>query len=156
MTVCSKKLHALAMLVFLLAVFDVMAGCDNGAADINRFIGTWEVTEGEGRLKCPQVERTIELSTMITFASGAESDLVTQRGCTLLLDVAGGTATALPGQTCQLDNAKLENVTWQISLSSANDVNATATGSATSTVTVGPLSANCTYEENATLRKISN
>jgi len=94
-----------AMKMFGLVSVLALSACggDGESRDNGRFVGTWRTTSGTITTICPGYAPTTDPFTgTLTWSAGVSSDLVMTdlNGCVTQADVAGATATGVPGQTC--------------------------------------------------------
>jgi hypothetical protein len=87
-----------------------VAGCgssDSGGStpsELDRFLGTWTITDGMLKAMCAGLQFPISTALMgeQTVQKGADADLAfnVQPKCRLLLDASGDTAIVRPNQMC--------------------------------------------------------
>ena len=87
-------------------------GNGNGGtgADVSSFVGTWSTSTGVLALRCETTPNpystTQPVTASLVVTKGTSSDLVfTTSTCAILANVAGDTATILPGQSCSTTSA---------------------------------------------------
>ena len=95
--------HAALLEMALVAFVGGVAGCGGPAeADLSRFLGIWTVKEGTRTITCSNQEpETLPFAGAVVFTKGSTTDLRNPGPpCQLDYNVAGNTASAISGQTC--------------------------------------------------------
>jgi hypothetical protein len=151
-----------AALVGLLVASVGGMGCGSSGSggEVTKFAGIWHPSSGTVTLICPTGTTTVTVTDNLTWTKGASSDLVqTSAGtsCVLNADITGGTATALPSQSC----TETGTLTLVINLSAytfslgADGQTATESTSGSAVESEAGASQTCTYSESAIYSKIS-
>jgi hypothetical protein len=142
-----------------------LSACGGGGEvkEYPRFVGTWRATSGTVTTVCPgYVPYTDSTTGSLTWSAGISSDLVMTdaTGCVTMAEVAGSTATGLPGQTCTVPDgaggvytASLTGYTFVVSPDGH-----TATENVSGTLTVVDQGATvvCSVNGTSAYQKISN
>lgn len=142
----------------------VLAGCGDDADPSAAFVGSWMYTSGMGNITCaPLPAMSLPWSGTLTFAKGADGTLEVTKAigdqmCVIKLNVAGGTATAVPGQSCMVGatvmgttvTATLRVDTFSFTL--AGDT-ITEAGSGTATPMGFPIPLTCAFSSMGQLTK---
>jgi len=154
-----------AITVFGLVSVLALSACDGDgeSRDYGRFVGTWRATSGTITTICPGYAPTTEPFTgTLTWSAGVSSDLVMAdaSGCVTQADVAGATATGLPGQTCSSSDgaggvytASLTGYTFVVS---PDGHTATENSSGTLTFVGQGISVVCSVNTAGAYQKIGN
>ena len=133
-------------------------GNGDGGKNLSLFIGTWQPTSGSETVTCAGQAQTDTITDNTVWQMGTSSDLVQppdSSGCSLLANVSGNTATALPHQSCTQTMTGLTltlTVTSYTFTVAAGGTTATEMASGTA-VTSGTASLTCTVTESAMYKK---
>ncbi len=155
-----------------------LVGCgddDGGAADAQKFLGTWTYTGGDVTVSCPgdllkgRMPKVPLANQTFTLAKGTNAPLVYTRStggtgtCTIDIDASGSTASARAGKTCDFSigntipelpanlTPRLTIQSW--TLTSADGVSGTVQGTGKVEVMLFGLSVMCTATEMGTATK---
>jgi len=137
----------------------VATGCggdeEAGPAEVSRFVGTWDITEGSAMANCGGLDVDQTLVGEVIEVQAAGGGLVADvRGCPLELTVGGGVAMARTGQTCNTTFV-VSGLTTPIVLTvtsatfSVDGENGALVQSGTATAT-SVVQATCQFEAQAT------
>lgn len=152
----------------ILSLVSVLAlsACDDGgeAKAYGRFVGTWRTTSGTSTTACPGYAPSTEsFAGTLTWSPGVGSDLVMTdpaSSCVTLADVAGSTATGLPGQTCSGSDGA--GVVYTVSLTgytfviSPDGHTATENASGALSIVVEGATVVCSINSTGAYQKVSN
>ena len=135
------------------------AGCGGDDDDnLDRFVGAWNYTSGTVTAQCPdQPARIGKLEGTVSLNKGTSSPLVwVDDGCILALDVDGNRATVRSGQQCKR-TAKSSSITTTFGAYTftVNGAVADVGGSATTTLSSGTVTLDCTYAYAGALIRVS-
>lgn len=111
----------LAMMMMAAVVVSGALGC--GANEVKEFEGTWSCDNATLILNCPgHAPITQTAKGDDTIVEGTDSDVVltSSEGCNLKFNVANGTATIVPGQTCTSTQQTSDGNTLQLTESFNN------------------------------------
>jgi hypothetical protein len=151
-----------------LSLLALGAGCGDDAvpSDPTKFVGTWMVTAGQIMPSCMGLPLgpTSLVGETITVSPGTDSALIILvRSCTLKFDIAGNTATAKAGQSCQMmvTAPVLGQIALNLGVDSSSftvvEKTATLSQSGTGTLSVAipvlPAGTSCPYQLTASATK---
>lgn len=150
----------------LVLALGACGGGSSGGGGVAKIKGTWKSTTYLQTVNCgPTLGSVANMGpTTVIWGGGISADLIQtdpSTSCTINADVTGYTASALPGQTCLINDAA-DGATINITLTaysfslSADFQTATEAGSGSALVnfTADGTSATCTYTLQATYTKI--
>lgn len=140
-------------------------GSGGGGGNVNKFVGVWGLSGGTFTFTCAGQATTSQATGNVTWAVGATSDLVQtipDTQCVFHANVAGMTASGVPGQTCIVNtNTGGDSITDQLSFTaytfslSADGLTATEnySGNDAKTDNTSGASENCTFTQQASYSK---
>jgi hypothetical protein len=149
----------------VLGVVCLAAGCGDGASPFASFIGTWQAQAGSQiQAVCPQPVGNVNTDVRgnLEVLPAIDADLVTldPNGCDPLFKVTGNVATATGNLSCshpgQMMGVTQENQYTSLTLTTVDGktMMQAAMGNVTFRSAAGTLS--CTFTANATWKKVSN
>lgn len=141
------------------------SGGDSGGGDnLGRFVGTWQPVSGTVTTTCSGYEPSTDpIVANVIWSRGVGADLVStdvSTSCATMADVAGSTASGLPGQTCSFPDGQGGTYTFTLSgytfVLAPDARTATENASGQASYVGGGQSVICTLNATASYQKIGN
>jgi hypothetical protein len=141
-----------------------LSACGGESGDrFEKFVGTWQATAGTVTRACPGYASTTDAVTgNATWSTGVSSDLVlmtTLISCPLMAEVAGSTASGIPGQTCSESDGADATATLMFTgytfVLSPDGHTATENASGQITFIVNSAALVCSFNASGSYQKIS-